>query len=96
MVTIEDGTARYRYTVEGPDLLLIEEEFSRDSELMVHIEYNDYADCGDVRFPRKITMSDTVRDVKLNFSSCAVNSGLSDSDLSFALPLNAERLIIKK
>ena len=96
VVTIEDGAARYRYTVEGPDLLLFEEEFFRDGELIMRIGYSDYTDCGDIRFPRKITMNDSGREIKLEFSSCTINSGLSESELSFDLPSNADRLTVKK
>ncbi len=95
VVTIEDGAAPCRYTVEGPDLLLVKEEFFRNGELIMRILYSGYAPCGDIPFPRKITMNDSGREIKIEFSSCTINGGLSESELSFDLPSNAERLTIK-
>jgi len=116
VVTVEEGAESLRYTVEGPDLLLVEEESSRDGGLILQIGYRDYANFGGIPFPRKITISAseknhgdtetrrkdtsneymTGREVTLNFSSCSINSGLADSELTFELPPNADRLTIKK
>ena len=115
VVTVGDGAASTRYTVEGPDLLLVEEESSRDGGLILQIGYRDYADFDGIPFPRKITIAaernhgdtetrrkdtsneyTTGREVTLDFSSCSINRGLADSELTFELPPNADRLTIKK
>ncbi|MBN1291459.1 MAG: DUF4292 domain-containing protein [Candidatus Latescibacteria bacterium] len=96
VLTVINGDSAYRYTVHGPDLLLAEEEFSQGDEVSWRIQYSDYTPSNGTLFPRNIILSERDKVVNLVFSKYDINSGLSDSDLIFEIPSNAERYVIEK
>ena len=96
LLTIENGAEVYRYTVTGPDLLVMEEVLIRNGKNIWRITYSDYASSGDTMFPRKIIISEGDKELQLSFSKFKVNPGLTERDLSFKIPSNAERYFIEK
>ena len=100
-LTITNGSLTCRYTVTGPDLLLKKEVIVVDGKTVMSFEYDKYRQSGDKslpeeNFPHTIIIADEASELRLDFSSCAVNKGLTDSDLLFELPVNADRLTLNR
>ena len=100
-LTITNGSLSYQYTVAGPGLLLKKEVMLVDGKPVMSFAYDKYTPIGDKslpeeKFPHTIIMADEASELRLDFSSCAVNKGLSDSELLFELPPNADRLTLNR
>lgn len=95
-LAIEKGEEIHMYTVEGPDMLIVEEKLISNGRDVWKITYSDYVTSGNTAFPRKIAISENDKELKLSFSKIAVNKGLTEKDISFTLPSNAERYFIEK
>ena len=96
VLTIENGDTVYRYTVEGPDILLMEEEISMHDVVIWRRTCADYEPCGSEVFPRKNTFTEGKKQLVLEFTSCTVNPGLTEDDLFFEIPPNAERYSLEQ
>ena len=95
-LTLKRGETMYLYAVEGPDLRLVDEKIIYDDVPVWSKTVSEYGSFNGVDFPVKITI-ERGRDIfRLNFSKCIINSGLTDSDLSFSIPSSAERAVIEK
>ena len=96
LLTIEKGEEIRMYTVQGPDMLIVEEKLISSGRDVWKITYSDYVTSGNTAFPRTIAISENDKELKLSFSKIAVNKGLTEKDISFNLPSNAERYFIEK
>ncbi|MCE5250627.1 DUF4292 domain-containing protein [bacterium] len=96
ILALEDSLREYRYTVEGPGLLLVKEEILKGSKVVWRRLCSDFISCGDVMFPRRTEFTEGKKMLALDFSTCSVNTGLAESDLVFDIPANAERLILEE
>ncbi len=96
LLAIERGEEIRMYTVEGLDMLIVEEKLISNGRDVRKITYSDYVTSGNTAFPRKISISEKDKELKLSFSKIAVNKGLTEKDISFTLPSNAERYFIEK
>lgn len=96
VLAIEKDDEIRMYAVEGSDMHIVEEKLIISGRDIWKITYSDYVTSGNTAFPRKITISENGKELKLSFSKIAVNKGLTEKDLSFNLPSNAERYFIDK
>ena len=95
ILTMKTDTGSYRYTLAGAGLIVTFVEVTEKGDTTILIEYNDYELSGKTLFPRAITVSEKDRNVRIDFTSCAVNKGVADSGLVFPLPSNADKLTLK-
>ena len=61
-----------------------------------HKIVSKYSSFDGIEFPVEITIEHGSNIFQLKFSKCVINSGLTDSDLSFNIPSSAEEAFIEK
>lgn len=93
---LKHGNSMYRYRVDGPNLRLVSEETLLDNVPVWRKMISEYSSFDGVVFPEKITIERGKNIFNFKFSKCDINSGLTESDLSFAIPSSAERIVIEK
>ncbi|MFC1540855.1 DUF4292 domain-containing protein [Candidatus Latescibacterota bacterium] len=89
----EDATFRYRVT--GSDLRLIREEFLVNGNTILSKTLSGYKSFDGVIFPEEITVERGADSFSIHFSKCEINTGLTERDLTFAVPASAERVYIE-
>lgn len=93
---LRQGKSMYRYRVDGPNLRLVSEETLLDNVPIWHKTISEYRSFDGVNFPEEITIERGKDIFNFKFSKCTINSGLTESDLLFAIPSSAERIVIEK
>ncbi|MBA7572358.1 hypothetical protein ES708_14138 [subsurface metagenome] len=96
VLTLENGPVCYRYTLEGPELMVVEEEILEDGISVWHKYAASFQSLDEVLFPQIIRITEGEGKVSLEFSDYAINSGLNEDDCTFAVPESAGRMIIEK
>lgn len=89
------GDTVYRYLVEGPQLLVVEEDLTVGGTSVWHKKSQDFRAVGAGIFPRKMIIRNERHSLDLSFYSVSINSGLSMQDIAIDMPESAERLQIK-
>ena len=85
----------YRYRVAGSNLRLIREEMLFDGMVLWRKTLSGYTSHDGVNFPEKITVERGGDSFSIYFSKCEINTGLTEHDLTFAVPASAERVYIE-
>ncbi|MFC1692474.1 hypothetical protein ACFL1R_03100 [Candidatus Latescibacterota bacterium] len=88
----KDSTV-YRYTLKGPEMVVVDEKLSRDGVTVWNKRASGFNDVNSVLFPRKLSIENSHGVVDMEFSRCSINSGLTENDLVFELPSSAERIV---
>jgi len=93
---LREGNYMLRYRVDGPNLRLVSEETLFDNVPIWRKTISEYRTFNGINFPEEITIERGTNVFNFKFSKCAINSGLTESDLLFAIPSSAERVVIEK
>ena len=75
---------------------LINEENLFDNVPIWRKTISEYRSFDGVAFPEEITIECGKNVFNFKFSKCAINTGLTESDLLFAIPSSAERIVFEK
>ncbi|MFC1650986.1 DUF4292 domain-containing protein [Candidatus Latescibacterota bacterium] len=94
-LTMVDGNVAYLYRIGGSDLHLISEEYSVNKSIVWRKTLTGYKSYDGIKFPEEITIERGDDSFTILFSKCEINTGLTESDLSFAVPSSAERVYIE-
>ena len=91
-----EGKYMHRYRVDGHNLRLVSEETLFDNVPIWRKTISEYRSFDGVNFPEEITIERGKNVFNFKFSKCAINSGLTESDLLFTIPSSAERIVFEK
>ena len=94
-MTLIRGDMVYRYLVEGPQLVVVEEDLVVGGTSVWHKRSEDFRSAGAGIFPRKMTIRNDRGSLDFVFYSVSINSGLSMKDTAIDMPDSAERLRLK-
>jgi outer membrane lipoprotein-sorting protein len=92
VLTMEKDTSLHRFILEGAELRVIGEEFVCDGVIVWTKKASRFRSVNGVMFPGKISIENSRGSINMEFSRCKINSGLTDSDLSFIIPSSAQRI----
>ncbi|MFA6472959.1 MAG: DUF4292 domain-containing protein [Candidatus Latescibacterota bacterium] len=95
-LTLAKGNEVYRYLIEGPQLLIVEEDISRDGTVIWQKKSRDYRSAGAGIFPREISVRNDRGSLDFVFYSVSVNSGLSGQDVALDMPESAKLLQVRR
>ncbi len=95
ILTLERGIVRYVYTLEGPELRLVEEEMLLDGRSEWRRMIQTYIPCGEKLFPGMMTLERNGSNMSASFTTCRMDTGLTEEDLYFKIPDSAERFVIE-
>jgi len=96
VLILKRDSIEHRYTLEGPEMLVVCEDILHNGETIWRIKNARFRDADGVMFPRKISMENEYGTVDIQFSRCTINSGLTDNDLLLVIPSSAGRMFIEK
>ncbi|MFC1537925.1 hypothetical protein ACFL6H_00750 [Candidatus Latescibacterota bacterium] len=94
-LSLVDGNIVYRYRIGGPDLRLMREELMIDNSIVWRKTLSGYKSFNGVNFPEEIIVERGNDSFTITFSKCEINTDLTESDLTFAIPSSAERVYIE-
>lgn len=94
IVTLERDTVRYVYALEGPELRLVEEGMFLNGQAQWHRTIDSYISCGEKLFPGMMTYERDGAKLTAAFTTCRMDTGLTEEDLLFKIPDSAERFVI--
>ena len=84
----------HRYTLEGPDLRVIDENVSHNGVQIWHMWALNFSVVNGIPFPRKISVENEHGVMDIEFSKYSINPGLAENDISFVIPPSAKRMVI--
>jgi hypothetical protein len=93
-VSLERENTVCRYLVEGPQLLIVEENISIGGIPVWQKKSQDFRSVGKVFFPRKISVRNDRGSLDCVFYSVSINSGLTSQDIRLEIPDSAKPLEI--
>jgi hypothetical protein len=95
-IALARGDTVYRYLVEGPLLLVAEEDLMVGGTSVWQKKSQNFQASGAGVFPKRMTIRNERHSLDFSFYSVSINSGLSGKDIVIEMPDNAERLEIRR
>ena len=93
VLTVDAGDTIARYTLAGPDLLVVAEEISVAGETVWRVESEDFETVDGVPVATRIKAWGARGTVEMDLSRITVNEGISDAELTLSVPSSAERIV---
>jgi hypothetical protein len=95
-MTLAKADTVYRYLVEGPLLLVVEEDITVGGTSVWNKKSQNFRASGAEVFPKKMTIRNERHSLDFSFYSVSINSGLSQKDIEIEMPDTADRLEIRR
>ena len=93
VLTADTGNISARYTLAGPDLLVVAEEIIIGGESVWRMEAEDFETVDGVPVATRIKVWGLRGTMEMDLSRIAVNSGISDTDLALSVSATAGRIV---
>ena len=91
---LKRGAIVHRYTLEGPDLRIIDEAVFQNGVMVWHMRASGFSVVNGIPFPRKISVENERGVMDIEFSKYSINPGITEDDISFVIPPSAKRMMI--
>ena len=93
LVLARDTVIR-RYTIEGRKMNVVAEDAYDGETLLWEKTSAGFRSYDGIMFPRKMSLRNGRGSIDLEYSGCEFNTGLTESDVVFAVPPTAEKLTL--